>query len=59
MDLPRLTQLNLQFHGTNATVLESAPGSFLVVLETTDGEIATGILLPPWDGLCLALERTD
>ena len=39
--------------------LESAPGSFLVVLETTDGEIATGILLPPWDGLCLALERTD
>ena len=39
--------------------LESAPGSFLVVLETTDGDIATGILLPPWDGLCLALERTD
>ncbi|MDP6283157.1 MAG: CaiB/BaiF CoA-transferase family protein, partial [Acidimicrobiales bacterium] len=39
--------------------LESAPGSFLVVLETSDGEIATGILLPPWDGLCLALERTD
>ena len=39
--------------------LESAPGSFLVVLETTDGEIATGILLAPWDGLCLALERTD
>ena len=39
--------------------LESAPGSFLVVLETTGGEIATGILLPPWDGLCLALERTD
>ena len=39
--------------------LESAPGSFLVVLETTDGEIAAGILLPPWDGLCLALERTD
>ena len=39
--------------------LESAPGSFLVVLETTDGEIATGMLLPPWDGLCLALERTD
>ena len=39
--------------------LESAPGSFLVVLETTDGEIATGILLPPWDGLCLALKRTD
>ena len=39
--------------------LESAPGSFLGVLETTDGEIATGILLPPWDGLCLALERTD
>ena len=39
--------------------LESAPGSFLVVLQTTDGEIATGILLPPWDGLCLALERTD
>jgi len=39
--------------------LESAPGSFLVVLETADGEIATGIMLPPWDGLCLALERTD
>ena len=39
--------------------LESAPGSFLVVLQTSDGEIATGILLPPWDGLCLALERTD
>lgn len=39
--------------------LESAPGSYLVVLETLDGEIATGILLPPWDGLCLALERTD
>ncbi|MEL7159079.1 MAG: CoA transferase [Actinomycetota bacterium] len=39
--------------------LESAPGSFLVVLPTADGEIATGILLPPWDGLCLALERAD
>ena len=39
--------------------LESAPGSFLVVLQTTDGEIATGILLPPWDGLCLALDRAD
>lgn len=39
--------------------LESAPGSFLVVLETADGEIATGLLLPPWDGLCLALDRTD
>lgn len=39
--------------------LESAPGSFLVVLPTTDGEIATGLLLPPWDGLCLALERVD
>lgn len=39
--------------------LESAPGSFLIVLPTTDGEIATGILLPPWDGLCLALDRAD
>ncbi len=39
--------------------LESAPGSFLVVLPTTDGEIATGILLPPWDGLCIALDRVD
>ncbi|MEL6981243.1 MAG: CoA transferase [Actinomycetota bacterium] len=39
--------------------LTSAPGSFLVVLPTTDGEIATGILLPPWDGLCLALDRAD
>lgn len=39
--------------------LKSAPGSFLVVLPTTDGEIATGILLPPWDGLCLAIDRVD
>ena len=39
--------------------LTAAPGSFLVVLPTTDGEIATGILLPPWDGLCLALDRVD
>ncbi len=39
--------------------LESAPSSFLVVLPTTDGEIATGILLPPWDGLCIALDRLD
>lgn len=39
--------------------LESAPSSFLVVLQTTDGEIATGLLLPPWDGLCLALDRLD
>ncbi len=39
--------------------LTSAPGSFLVVLPTQDGEIATGILLPPWDGLCLALDRAD
>lgn len=39
--------------------LESAPSSFLVVLQTTDGEIATGLLLPPWDGLCLALDRAD
>lgn len=39
--------------------LTSAPGSFLVVLPTADGEIATGILLPPWDGLCLAIERVD
>lgn len=39
--------------------LRAAPGSFLVVLPTADGEIATGILLPPWDGLCLALDRTD
>ncbi len=39
--------------------LESAPSSFLVVLPTSDGEIATGILLPPWDGLCLALDRAD
>ena len=39
--------------------LKSAPGSFLVVLPTKDGEIATGILLPPWDGLCLAIDRVD
>ena len=39
--------------------LKSAPGSFLVVLPTSDGEITTGILLPPWDGLCLAIERVD
>ncbi len=35
------------------------PSSALVVLPTLDGEIATGILLPPWDGLCLALDRVD
>jgi crotonobetainyl-CoA:carnitine CoA-transferase CaiB-like acyl-CoA transferase len=39
--------------------LEYSPSSNLVVLPTTDGEIATGILLPPWDGLCLALDRVD
>ncbi|MEM8924629.1 MAG: CaiB/BaiF CoA-transferase family protein [Actinomycetota bacterium] len=39
--------------------LEAAPSSFLVVLPTADGEIATGILLPPWDGLCIALDRVD
>ncbi|MEM7339499.1 MAG: CaiB/BaiF CoA-transferase family protein [Actinomycetota bacterium] len=39
--------------------LEHAPGSFLIVLPTSDGEIATGILLPPWDGLCLAIDRVD
>jgi crotonobetainyl-CoA:carnitine CoA-transferase CaiB-like acyl-CoA transferase len=39
--------------------LEQSPSSFLVVLQTTDGEIATGLLLPPWDGLCLALDRVD
>ncbi len=37
--------------------LTTTPG--LVVLQTKDGEIATGILLPPWDGLCLALDRVD
>ncbi|MEM9655142.1 MAG: CoA transferase, partial [Actinomycetota bacterium] len=39
--------------------LESAPGSFLVVVPTKDGEVTIGILLPPWDGLCLAIERVD
>ncbi|MDH3681700.1 MAG: CoA transferase [Acidimicrobiia bacterium] len=39
--------------------LKSAPGSFLVVLQTSDGEIATGILVPPWEGLCLALDRAE
>lgn len=39
--------------------LKAAPGSFLVVLQTKDGEIATGILVPPWDGLCLALDKPE
>ena len=39
--------------------LKGAPASFLPVLQTADGEIATGLLLPPWDGLCLALDRAD
>ena len=39
--------------------LKAAPGSFLVVLKTLDGEIATGILVPPWDGLCLALDKPE
>ena len=38
---------------------KSAPGSFLVVLQTKDGEIATGLLVPPWDGLCLALDKAE
>lgn len=39
--------------------LKAAPGSFLVVLHTKDGEIATGILVPPWEGLCLALDKAE
>jgi len=39
--------------------LRGAPATFLPVLQTKDGEIATGVLVPPWDGLCLALDRTD
>jgi len=39
--------------------LKAAPGSMLVVLATSDGEIATGILVPPWDGLCLALDKAE
>ena len=39
--------------------LKAAPASFLVVLQTRDGEIATGILVPPWDGLCLALDKPE
>lgn len=39
--------------------LKAAPASFLVVLETKDGEIATGLLVPPWDGLCLALDKAE
>lgn len=39
--------------------IKSAPSSFLVVLQTKDGEIATGLLVPPWDGLCLALDKAE
>ena len=39
--------------------LKGAPASFLVVLQTRDGEIATGLLVPPWDGLCLALDKAE
>ena len=39
--------------------LKAAPASFLVVLQTKDGEIATGLLVPPWDGLCLALDKPE
>ncbi|MEM9889673.1 MAG: CaiB/BaiF CoA-transferase family protein [Actinomycetota bacterium] len=39
--------------------LKAAPASFLVVLQTKDGEIATGILVPPWEGLCLALDHPE
>ena len=39
--------------------LRDAPGSFLPVLKTKDGEIATGLLLPPWEGLCLALDKVE
>lgn len=37
----------------------SAPGSFLVVLPTLDGEVATGLLLPTWPRLCRAIDRED
>lgn len=39
--------------------LRDAPGSMIVVLQTKDGEITTGLLVPPWDGLCLALDRAE
>jgi crotonobetainyl-CoA:carnitine CoA-transferase CaiB-like acyl-CoA transferase len=39
--------------------LRAAPASFLVVLSTKDGEIATGLLVPPWEGLCLALDKAE
>ena len=39
--------------------LRAAPASFLVVLPTTDGEIATGLLVPPFDGMCLALDKPE
>ncbi|MGI9596090.1 MAG: CaiB/BaiF CoA transferase family protein [Acidimicrobiales bacterium] len=39
--------------------LKAAPASFLVVLQTLDGEIATGLLVPPWEGLCLGLDKPE
>lgn len=39
--------------------LRNAPGSMIVVLGTKDGEITTGILAPPFDGLCLALGKPE
>ncbi len=39
--------------------LTAMPSAGLMVLATTDGEVALSPLLPPWDGLCLALDRVD
>ena len=39
--------------------LTAMPSAALMVLPTTDGEVALSPLLPPWDGLCLALDRVD
>jgi crotonobetainyl-CoA:carnitine CoA-transferase CaiB-like acyl-CoA transferase len=39
--------------------LTAMPAAGLMVLPTTDGEICLSPLLPPWDGLCLALDRVD
>lgn len=39
--------------------LQAAPGSMLGVFATSDGEVTLGILVPPWDGICLALDRAD
>lgn len=39
--------------------LTAMPSAGLMVLTSRDGEVALSPLLPPWDGLCLALDRID